>query len=751
MKGKTKIGLILVAIMVTVVLNSGCIMDPPPNEFKALYYELLSQMTEFENSLPTPTNESHDPVFAAELLTANSNRGEDLLDPNGIIGVNYELDRLEELGVEGVVIAVNFPLFYPPFHENSSEQEAYLDFYREVAESVDLRGMKLIIESNFIFTQEGISTFNLTDFYNGLSLAEYLSGRLQTVITIADELHPDYLSIVIEPDTEETQTGKPVNDVTIQTEYVNDVLTELENNNITDVKIGAGIGTWHPQYDVFITSFANTDVDFIDTHIYPINRDFFERVLTIADIAHSNGKPITMTEAWLYKTAETELGSVTEMSIFARDVFSFWAPLDQKFIEVIAKLAYAKEFEFVSPFWTKYFYTYLDYDEVSGKSPEELIALSSAEAGKNIVAGKFTSTGLKYKELINEFSNNSPVKSIELFIEKGGRVDWYKGNAHELIAYDTISDDILKNTEVYIVEPDGSGKQCITCDSDIPKGFVGQPAWHPDGEHIIIQVENSNSKHRAMEHVSFGINNDLWIIKKDGTGAKRIWTTDLNHAALHPHFSHDGTKLIFAERIPTGVKIPGMGERTPGGENHWDGWQIKIANFDTETMEIINSTAIKSNGNGFYETNDFYNGEEFTYSFTLNGQPYVDDLYSVKTDGTNVVHIINSSTTWEEHGTFSPAGTGDFVFLSSRFDPTWTAPSSKPDTVALELFLKKTNGDIVQLTEMNKNADLNTRYLVSDYDWDKDGERIVIQIAPIDKRTGRIIDSPQIWMIEFKK
>jgi hypothetical protein len=348
------------------------------------------------------------------------------------------------------------------------------------------------------------------------------------------------------------------------------------------------------------------------------------------------------------------------------------------------------------------------------------------------------------------FATNSPAKSIELFIAKGGRVDWYKGNTHELIAYDAISNDILKNTEVYIVKPDGSGKQCITCDSVIPKGFVGQPAWHPDGEHLIIQVENSNSKHRVMEHVSFGINNDLWIIKKDGTGAKRIWTTDLNHAALHPHFSHDGTKLIFAERIPTGVKIPGMGERTPGGENHWDGWQVKIANFDIEAMEIINSTAIKPNGDGFYETNDFYNCEEFTYSFTSNGQPYVDDIYSIKIDGTNVVHIINSPSTWEEHGTYSPAGTGDFVFLSSRFDQTWTAPSSKPDTLALELFLKKINGDIIQLTEMNKNADLNTRYLVSDYDWDKEGERIVIQVAPVNKETGKS-DSPQIWMIAFKK
>ncbi len=345
--------------------------------------------------------------------------------------------------------------------------------------------------------------------------------------------------------------------------------------------------------------------------------------------------------------------------------------------------------------------------------------------------------------------SNAPVKYLKLFIEEGGRVDWHKGNAHELIAFDSISNDLLKNSEVYTIKPDGSGKQCITCDSGIPKGFVGQPAWHPDGEHIIIQVENTNSKHRGMEHVSFGINNDLWIIREDGSGAKRIWTTDLNHAALHPHFSHDGTKLIFAERIPTGVKIPGIGELTPGSENFWNGWQIRIADFDPENMEIINSTTIKPNGNGFYETNDFFNDNEFTYSFTANGQAYVDDLYSARINGTDVVQIINSPSTWEEHGTFSPAGTVDFVFLSSRFDSTWIAPSSKPGAVALELFLKKTNGEIVQLTEMNKNAGLNTKYLVSDYDWDKDGKRIVIQIAPVNKKTGKPY-SPQIWMIEFE-
>jgi len=377
-----------------------CVIEGVPQTFVTLYNELESQMNKFESNLPITADSNHDPIFAAELLTANSNRGKDLLAPNGFIGANYELDRLEELGVEGVVISLNFPLLYPPFHENPLEQEAYLEFYKEVAEIVNSRGMKLIIENNFIFTQKGISTLNPREFYDNLTLEQYLEARSQVALTIARELHPDYLTITVEPDTEAIQTGKPVNDVTLQTEYINDVLNKLEKNQITDVEIGAGIGTWHPDYKEFISSFANTSVDYIDTHVYPISRDFFDRVLTIADIAHSNNKPIAMSEAWLYKAAEAELGNITETSVFSRDAFSFWEPLDQKFLEVITNLAYARNFEFVSPFWTKYFYAYLEYSEVSGKSPEDIIVLSSAEAGKNLVNGLFTSTGLRYKDLI---------------------------------------------------------------------------------------------------------------------------------------------------------------------------------------------------------------------------------------------------------------------------------------------------------------------------------------------------------------
>ncbi|NDJ84703.1 MAG: hypothetical protein GYB66_02350 [Chloroflexi bacterium] len=345
--------------------------------------------------------------------------------------------------------------------------------------------------------------------------------------------------------------------------------------------------------------------------------------------------------------------------------------------------------------------------------------------------------------------SNQATPEAVLLEANGGRVDWYRGTQHELIAYDAITNPRSRNTDVFIINPDGTGKQCVTCNSSVPEGFVGQPAWHPDGEHLVIQVENANSMHRVPEHMSFGLNNDLWIINKDGQSAKRIWTTELNHAALHAHFNHDGTKLIFAERIPTGVRVPGVGNRTPGGENHWDGWQIRIADFDSQRMEVVGSTAIKPNGDGFYETNDFFSETGFTYSFTAGGRPYVDDIYAINIDGTNMTQLINSPATWEEHGTFSPTGNGDLVFLSSRSDSTWQAPASRPNTLRLELFIRDGDtGEIRQLTHFNQTGDAQTRYLTSDYAWNREGNRIVIQVAPVSLSSGQA-EAPQIWLLDF--
>lgn len=161
-------------------------------------------------------------------------------------------------------------------------------------------------------------------------------------------------------------------------------------------------------------------------------------------------------------------------------------------------------------------------------------------------------------------STDYKVISTTCITKKGGRLAWYHGDKHELIAFDATTNPATKATSVFTMQPDGSEKKGITNNSGIPKGFVGQPAWHPDGEHLVIQVENENSQHTRYNHVSWGINNDLWIIRRDDTTAECIYKTKSNHAALHPHFNADGTNTAFFRLLAAQWPLTQAGLMPPG-------------------------------------------------------------------------------------------------------------------------------------------------------------------------------------------
>lgn len=350
-----------------------------------------------------------------------------------------------------------------------------------------------------------------------------------------------------------------------------------------------------------------------------------------------------------------------------------------------------------------------------------------------------------FRKNTHSLSPVSSGNSLNLITKKGGRVAWYHGTAHSLIAFDAVVNEFNKNTEIYTMVSSGANRQCVTCKASLRRGFIGQPDWHPDGDNIVFQVENANSTHGVYNHISFGIDNDLWIINKDGSNAQKIWESPALHAALHPHFNEDGTLLIFSERLPTGKSNPAWTKLTPGGENPWDGWQIHIASVDMTkkgTAILFNHRVVKPVGAGFYETHNFH-GKKIIFSYTVNGQAYVDDIYQANLDGTGVENFIQSPTTWDEHGIFSPSG--NFLsFISSRADTNWVAPKSRANTLRTELFLKKSQS-IEQLT--NFNVEMNrTRYLVSDYDWNRDGTQIVLQVAP---SGGLWSFDPEIWLLTF--
>ena len=184
------------------------------------------------------------------------------------------------------------------------------------------------------------------------------------------------------------------------TETVRYVLNGLDRSGVL---VGAGTGTWN-HLDYVKSLARDTSLDYIDIHIYPAN--FLEQAITIADIAHAHNKRLIIGEAWTYKVYDSELGDLgdiaTQSKIFGRDVYSFWEPLDSRFLDMLVKLANYNGYEFISPFWSKYFFAYLDYEVVpKNLNYRQLTQLSSQEAFLNMLSHEFTHTGLTYRELTN--------------------------------------------------------------------------------------------------------------------------------------------------------------------------------------------------------------------------------------------------------------------------------------------------------------------------------------------------------------
>jgi len=224
---------------------------------------------------------------------------------------------------------------------------------------------------------------------------------------IIRDLHHDYLNTGAEPDTQYKLTGfKEFNSPKEYTAYVNYLLEGLDRGT---TKIGAGIGTWGNM--AYVEDFAaTTSLDFIAMHVYPIvGQASAERIFAVADLAKQHGKSVVLDEAWLYKIDALQTISIAaNADIFRRDAFSYWAPLDQQFLAAMVKSAQLAGIEYISPFWTTYFFSYVNYDASKAQSSySELYAFASKAAVQNMLAGQFGSTGEFYRKLTGTQSPTS--------------------------------------------------------------------------------------------------------------------------------------------------------------------------------------------------------------------------------------------------------------------------------------------------------------------------------------------------------
>jgi hypothetical protein len=375
-----------------------------PSQYQGEYSALQRILDSFNSSLGPYPASGNGFVYATELLPANGNRGPALLQANNLVSVTRNLNALQAMGVRGVTIAIGYPLLDSSF-PNSAQ---YLNYFEQVVSMAHARGMKVLIESQILFANTPYSP--LTFDWSALPYPQYVTNHIAQDQLIINQIHPDYLELGVEADTEAYLSGySQLHTPSGWTSYIEQLLSSLNKGN---TKLVAGAATWLGAS--YLTGFANDPrLDMISTHVYPIYGANLQTLLAIGKIAQQNGKRLVIDEAWEEKVLQLgHGGGIGGPSITQQDVFAFWSPVDSRFLTLMGKFGEIYPVEFISPFNEWYFFAYLNW--TPGLDAEGYFQLADQlypMAGQNMNSGSLTPTGQTYSQLaqgtvpVPEFTN----------------------------------------------------------------------------------------------------------------------------------------------------------------------------------------------------------------------------------------------------------------------------------------------------------------------------------------------------------
>ena len=97
-------------------------------------------------------------------------------------------------------------------------------------------------------------------------------------------------------------------------------------------------------------------IDVINVHVYPIYGSYLSVLTQIGQLSVQYNKPINIDEMWLHKSVSTE-GPLfaSDANIRVRNYYGFWIPLDDEFMDVMAKYAQIYNVTYMSPFEVSFF------------------------------------------------------------------------------------------------------------------------------------------------------------------------------------------------------------------------------------------------------------------------------------------------------------------------------------------------------------------------------------------------------------
>ena len=312
---------------------------------------------------------------------------------------------------------------------------------------------------------------------------------------------------------------------------------------------------------------------------------------------------------------------------------------------------------------------------------------------------------------------NIPIPAIQVIKDEGGRVDWSAANNQ--IVFDAPGADGY--SDVYVMKDNGSGKRCITCNKEeLPGKHMGNPAWHSSGKYIVFMAEKlRHSGSSELAKPGRGAYNDLWLADAEGNNFWRLTNLPVPPATgvLHPHFSNDGTMLLWAERLENG----GL----------WGVWALKVADFGIingrpELSDI--KTYQPGTAHRFYESHGF-TPDDKNILFAANMEEQSEtgfDIYKMNLATGKFVNLTDTPNVWDEHGQISPDG-NKIVWVSSQ-------DLKVPE---LDMWIMNADGSNKRRLTYFEDATAEKLYgfsgAIADSSWSPDGKKLVAFVITDDK------------------
>ena len=264
------------------------------------------------------------------------------------------------------------------------------------------------------------------------------------------------------------------------------------------------------------------------------------------------------------------------------------------------------------------------------------------------------------KHAVGQDGKDTSLNVVTLY-EDGGRVSW--SPIKKRLAFDAKGEDGYY--DIYTMNRDGSDIHPLTVGrQEISNHHIGQPAWHPSGEYLAIQVENpklagyekvNETTMRYLESPGIGVNNDIWIMSADGKQYWQVTRVANKLAVLHPQFSPNGRNLVWAEAISY--------QRGSGLI-----WAIRLADFAVVNGNpvVSNVRTLRPGDQVLYETHGFSpDGRKLIFSATPASLDYFGFeiyLYDIEDQA---LEQLTDDREWDEHAHFTPDGR-HIVWMSSR-------------------------------------------------------------------------------------